>query len=451
VRFYDAFHGVGGFRYGLEQAGMTCVGGCEIDKYACQAYGVINYEDCRPTDIRTVDPIRLPDFDIFVGGFPCQDLSVAGKRKGFDGSRSVLFFEILRICAVKRPTYLLLENVTGLFSHNNGETFRIVLQSLDELGYDAEWQVHNSAAYVPQNRERVFIIGHLRGTRRPEVFPFGCENENAIEVIGKLEGNHDQNSRIYGISGISPTLSTMQGGGQEPKVLVNINQGKLQTREDFTCLDANYAKGLDNHGARTGLMVKEITCINPRKEDGTQTYQQDRVYDTDGVMTTLSAELAGRFNILEPIAVLTPDREEKRQNGRRFKEPGEPMFTLTAQDKHGVAILRQKRSEYGKQVRKEYEAGELDEGRQSMVELEPRTDGIANTLTTVQKDNLLYTGYRIRKLTPLECMRLQSFPDWWYYKLKEHGISDSQLYKMAGNAVTSEVARQIGIRLMAGG
>jgi DNA (cytosine-5)-methyltransferase 1 len=314
LTIYDAFHGVGGFRYGLEQAGMKCVGGCEIDKYACQAYGVINDEDCRPTDIRTVDPFRLPDFDIFVGGFPCQDLSVAGKRKGFDGERSVLFFEILRICEVKRPTYILLENVTGLFSHNGGETFRIVLQSLDELGYDAEWQMHNSAAYVPQNRERVFIIGHLRGRGTRPVFPFGSENENAIEVIGKLDGNHEQNSRVYGIAGIAPTLSTMQGGGQEPKVA---------------------------------------------------------------------------------IPVLTPDREEKRQNGRRFKEPGEPSFTLTAQDKHGI-----------------------------------------------------YDGYRIRKLTPLECFRLQSFPDEWYYKLKEHGISDSQLYKMAGNAVTSVVAYEIGRRLI---
>lgn len=383
MKLYDSFHGVGGFRYGLEQAGMECVGGCEIDKYACQAYGVINDEDCRPTDIRTVDPIRLPYFDIFVGGFPCQDLSVAGKRKGFDGERSVLFFEILRICEVKRPTYILLENVTGLFSHNGGETFRIVLQSLDELGYDAEWQVHNSAAYVPQNRERVFIIGHLRGRGTRPVFPFGIENTNFVRSVGNTNpSGNGMNGQVYDSEHLAPTLTTNKGEGN--KILVNVSQiTGVNEIQNATCLDANYFKGLGCDQARAG--------------------------------------------VLEPVAVLTPDREEKRQNGRRFKEPGEPMFTLTAQDKHGVAILQTGRG---------FNEGGLHE--------------VCPTITknSWEHNNHLVQDYRIRKLTPLECFRLQSFPDWWYYKLKEHGISDSQLYKMAGNAVTSEVARQIGIRLM---
>lgn len=242
-----------------------------------------------------------------------------------------------------------------------------------------------------------------------KIFPFGAENSNAIEVVGRLEGNHDQTSRVYGVGGLAPTLSTMQGRGTEPKVLV-------------------------------------VGNTNPSGNG-----MNGKVFDSKGLAPTLTTNKGeGNKILVEPRAVLTPDREEKRQNGRRFKEPGEPMFTLTAQDKHAVAILRQTRTEYGKQMRKQYEAGELDEGRQSMISLEPRTDGIANTLTTVQKDNLLLTGYRIRKLTPKECFRLQSFPDEWYYKLKEHGISDSQLYKMAGNAVTSVVAYEIGRRLMDG-
>jgi DNA (cytosine-5)-methyltransferase 1 len=471
VRLLDLFSGIGGFSNGLVQAGMELVGYCEIDKYAHQAFQILHDPEERlwnAYDVRTIDPFRLPEFDCVCFGWPCQDNSIAGKRKGQlkrdesnEGNRSGLLFEATRIIRARKPKYFIAENVEGLFSVNDGRDFYATIREFTDMGYDVQWQVLNSSAYVPQNRKRIFFVGHLRGTRRPEVFPFGCENENAIEVIGKLEGNHDQNSRIYGISGISPTLSTMQGGGQEPKVLVNIVNGELKQREDFTCLDANYAKGLDNHGARTGVMVKEITCVNPRKEDGTQTYQQDRVYDTDGVMTTLSAELAGRFNILEPIAVLTPDREEKRQNGRRFKEPGEPMFTLTAQDKHGVAIIDD-------QGRTKKELRLLDtcptlraqsHGNEPKVVIVDDTQGFDGVRTydealtlRAQRSGLKVTdGYRIRKLTPLECFRLQSFPDWWYYKLKEHGISDSQLYKMAGNAVTSEVARQIGIRLMAGG
>lgn len=457
MKFYDAFHGVGGFRYGLEQAGMECVGGCELDKYACQAYGVINDEHCEPTDIRTVDPIRLPDFDIFVGGFPCQDLSVAGKRKGFDGERSVLFFEILRICEVKRPAYILLENVTGLFSHNGGETFRVVLQSLDELGYDAEWQVHNSAAYVPQNRERVFIIGHLRGQGTRTVFPFGVENSGLIEVIGKLDGNHEQNSRVYGIAGIAPTLSTMQGGGQEPKVLV---AGHLE------CDSGGTGKIYDPDGiaptqlSQHGNAVTKVVVVGNVNPSGNG--MNGQVFDAEGMAPTLTtnkgegnkilvnvSQITGvvetdqslcldanyfkglganqaRTGVAEPRAVLTPGRPEKRQQGRRMKEPGEPIFTLTAQDLHGVAIIDDTQGFDGTRV---------------------YTDE-SPTLRANRSGLKVLNGYRIRKLTPLECFRLQSFPDWWYYKLKEHGISDSQLYKMAGNAVTSEVARQIGIRLI---
>lgn len=319
--------------HGLMQAGMECAGYCEIDKFAHQAFKILHDPEERmweAYDVRAVtdDDIRLlgrerGPIDLIAGGFPCQAFSIAGKRKGFqDSTRGTLFFEIIRFASILKPKYLLLENVTGLLNHDGGRTFETVIRTLDELGYVGEWCVLNSAAYVPQNRERVFIVASLGRSGGRKVFPFGEENENAIEVVGKLEGNHDQNGRVYGIDGIAPCLSTMQGGGQEPKVLVT-----------------------------------------------------------------------------EPIAVLTPDREEKRQQGRRFKEPGEPSFTLNTIDRHGVAV---------------------------------------------NKGN----GYRIRKLTPLECFRLQSFPDEWYHRLKEHNISDSQLYKMAGNAVTSRVAYEIGKRLM---
>jgi DNA (cytosine-5)-methyltransferase 1 len=357
--FIEMFSGIGGMGYGLMQAGWNCVGYAEIDKYAHQAYEILHdpekrmwnaYDVTKVTDddLRLLGRERGP-IQLLAGGFPCQSFSIAGKRKGFtDATRGTLFFEIIRWASILRPKHLLLENVTGLLNHDEGRTFQTVIGSLDELGYVGEWCVLNSSAYVPQNRERIFIVTSLRGSSRPKIFPFGSENGNAIEVIGKLEGNHDQNSRVYGIAGIAPTLGTMQGGGQEPKVLVTKHYDQLHIRDVVTCLDANYAKGLDNHQARTG--------------------------------------------VLEPVVSIDMKAEKSTTRRGMFKEE-----RTGALDTHcNVAVTQ---------------------------------------------------GYRIRKLTPLECFRLQSYPDEWYYKLKEAGISDSQLYKMAGNGVTSEVARQIGLRL----
>ena len=161
--------------------GPSCVGYSEIDKYAIKIYEKYfihkNYGDVRKIDVR-----MLPDFDLLVGGFPCQSFSVAGKRKGFEDTRGTLFFEIARIVATKKPRILLLENVKGLLSHQQGRTFGTILSTLDELGYDIQWEVLNSKDHgVPQNRERVFIVGHLRGTPRPKVFPVKTNDEGNRE------------------------------------------------------------------------------------------------------------------------------------------------------------------------------------------------------------------------------------------------------------------------------
>jgi len=162
---------------GAEHGQPHCVGWSEVDKYAIGVYrkhfGGENYGD-----IRKIEPTTIPDFDLFVGGFPCQAFSVAGKRLGFNDTRGTLFYEIARIIKVKRPPYLLLENVKGLLSHDNGRTFETILRTLSELGYSLEWQVLNSKDFgVPQNRERVFIVGYLGGFGRRKVFPIGADAE----------------------------------------------------------------------------------------------------------------------------------------------------------------------------------------------------------------------------------------------------------------------------------
>ncbi len=161
--------------------GPACVGYSEIDKYAIKIYEkYFNHKNYG--DVRKIDTRALPDFDLLIGAFPCQSFSVAGKRKGFKDTRGTLFFEIARIVAAKKPRLLFLENVKGLLSHRQGRTFGTILASLDELGYDLQWEVLNSKDHgVPQNRERVFIVGHLRGTPRPKVFPVKTDDERDRE------------------------------------------------------------------------------------------------------------------------------------------------------------------------------------------------------------------------------------------------------------------------------
>ncbi len=355
--FIELFAGIGGFRYGLEnvtaceriQQGVskenkilsgdgkprlgiqqfTCVWANEIDKYASQIYRKNFGEgELYEGDITKVKADDIPDHELLVGGFPCQSFSIAGKRGGFEDTRGTLFFEIARLLAAKRPPLLLLENVEGLLSHDNGNTFGTILTTLFDLGYFLQWQVLNSKNFgVPQNRKRVFIIGHLGKGSAKQIFPIGETNK--------------------------------------------IHSGKVAN-----CLDANYHKGWLDHGQRT--MIKETQKLPDAQ----------RVREISGLSVTLKGEGGGQSakTGLYAIPVLTPNRLKKRQNGRRFKTDGEPAFTLTGQDIHGV-----------------------------------------------------YNGVKIRRLTPTECERLQGFPDGW-----TEGISDTQRYKCLGNAVTTNVIKAIG-------
>lgn len=183
IKYFSMFSGIGGFELGIEQAaqelGITaeCVGYSEIDKAAIKTYeehfNHDNYGDA--TGINAAD---LPDFDLLVGGFPCQAFSIAGQRRGFEESRGTLFFDIARILKEKQPSKFILENVRGLLSHDDGRTFRTIIATLDELGYCVEWQLLNSKDHgVPQNRERTYIVGHLGGKPASTVFPlFGSRS-----------------------------------------------------------------------------------------------------------------------------------------------------------------------------------------------------------------------------------------------------------------------------------
>jgi DNA (cytosine-5)-methyltransferase 1 len=179
LRFIDLFSGIGGFRLGLEKTDhFRHVWSCDNNSYANAVYSFHwQHGNHFAGDVRRVDPGDLPDFDLLCAGFPCPTFSLAGKREGFDDPRGSLFFEISRLAEAKKPTWLLLENVMGLLSNNRGETFLTILQELGRIGYWVEWQTLNSRYFgVPQNRERVFIVGHLRGSGTREIFPIATEN-----------------------------------------------------------------------------------------------------------------------------------------------------------------------------------------------------------------------------------------------------------------------------------
>ena len=199
-----------------------CVGYSEIDKYAIQVYQS-HFDHTNYGNATTINPTELPDFDLLVGGFPCQSFSIAGKRRGFEDTRGTLFFDIARILRAKQPASFILENVKGLLSHDNGKTFRTIIATLTDLGYDLQWQVLNSKDFgVPQNRERVYIIGHIRGQPRPKVFPIGESNTKSIVQLN--QPTHS-NNRIYGGDGISPTINTAQGGNRQPKIVKTVRSG----------------------------------------------------------------------------------------------------------------------------------------------------------------------------------------------------------------------------------
>ena len=335
MRYFSSFTGAGGFDLAVPKD-WECVGFSEIDKYANMVLryrfpDVKNYGD-----VNAIKWNEIPDFEVLFGGTPCQDLSLAGKRKGLAGERSGLFFKFVEALRAKKPEYFVWENVKGALSSNQGWDFAEVLNQFSEAGYNLWWQVLNAKYFgVPQNRERIFIVG-FRDRSPPEVF---FEPEVSTE-------NNEANP-----------IELTNGGGL---------------------------------GVKTGLYAVQ--------------------------------------------AVLTPSREKKRQNGRRFKNLEEPMFTLTGQDIHGVII-------HNMQPRSPMRPS-ADRGGSGHL---TKTDGTTYTIDT-GNTNAVQLGNQIRRLTPRECERLMSWPDdWARWGIDEKGnkveISDTQRYKMAGNGVVSNVVK----------
>lgn len=491
LTFIDWFAGVGGFRRGMELAGHKCVGFCEYDKFATASYvsmhlltdeqrerlGALDLKQRQKEilkeeyknnewyarDIRTVNVSDIPRADAWCFGFPCQDISVAGAQRGFEGNRSSLFFRVMylvgQIRTEERPDYLFIENVRNLLSVNGGWDFARLLVELDKCGYDAEWQLLNSKDYgVPQNRERVFIIGHSRNGRTAPVFPIGgttAKNSVEIKQIGQTNTDkrtNTNNFRTYDAEGIGPALnageSTTVPHVSEPFGIDKDSGGK-ETGEIARCLTTRYsAAGVANFECSGGTAV--AYPINT-ETDGTsrtikasaqritaENYTRKGSYAQTGVMVEA-----------EPIGGIYTNDAPDYHRGIKDGE----AHTLKGQNHDsGVALKIKEATKQGYAVAHEGDSINLtmpdSETRRVRVGL-----GVANTLDTQCNQGVPVIWYdkrkcyiAIRKLTPRECWRLQGWTD-DYFERAQFVNSDSQLYKQAGNGVTVPVIQAIAERL----
>ena len=425
LKFIDMFAGIGGFHSGLEQAGMQCVGWIEIDKFARKSYLAIHnaHDLWTAEDITKVKGDELPHADLWSFGSPCQDLSIAGKIKGLDGERSGLFYEVMRLIDEReesgkgKPQWLLFANVKGALSSRGGQDFLEILYQVAERGYHIEWRVYNSKNYgVPQNRERVYLVGHLGEKPRYEILPKARNGGKGIKKLDGL-GRTMQNYGVNEVDGISQTLTTNGGGigqttglyGQDipkNKHSEKVFQGyRVFETDGVSCTLSSAHGGL---GVNTGLYGVDVPNEN-RKKKISQAY---RVLETDGVSVTLASGGGGLGAKTGLYGIDVINREDCKHQWQQIHNPKGHVGALMATQ--------------WKAPPRVFKPVEVDETMYPNV--------------CKLKNNRVIT---VRKLTPRECFRLQGFADEQFDRIPTE-ISDTQRYRQAGNSVTVPLVKEIG-------
>lgn len=429
---------------------------CEFDKYASKSYSLIhnvsetmNLGDITKVNIEDLEPYSA---DLITYGFPCQDISNAGKQRGFehDGqlTRSGLFFYAAAIIGRIQPKVAICENVKALTGKKFTKEFETVLQTLEDMGYKNYWQVLNAKDYgIPQNRERVFIVSIRNDIDKKYEFPAPIKLELRLKDIleKQVEEKYYLSEKM-----IAGFLKHNEKHNKKGTGFI----WKPKTDEDISnCLRANASLNATDNS----IVVREATKKG---------YAEAQAYDSINLEQPNSKTRRGRVGkqqantlttscnqaVVEPFIVASRGRNPENPSDRTAGSPTEQRLEvnmqgisncLTSVQKDNLVVESQvlvpKRTEYGKQIRKLYESGMIKESRHNMTELRPRQDGVSNTLTTVQKDNyVIEPGLRIRKLTPLECWRLMGFDDEDFYKAEKVN-SNTQLYKQAGNSIVVNV------------
>lgn len=449
------FTGVGGFDLGFERAGIECAWQVENDPN-CQSVLERHYPNVKKyKDVRNVGKRNLESIDIICGGFPCQDLSVAGKRAGFAGERSGLWFEFERIIDELRPKWVVIENVPGLLSSAKGQDFETIIRALDEFGYGVAWRVLDSQYFgVPQRRRRVFIVASLGNMRCGQVLfesesmsgdfaPSKQEREAVTSTFTVRTGTHGSGGR----GNLALPDGAMTLGGQPQWVANTLAGGSSKAHSDITsgqqdgnvtvcALQARDYKGVGNQYVQEGKVIATLRsggCGGVPSSRGehlvTSTLRgfghgwQGQHNDTNSVM--VAQTLAGGSSRCH--SDISSGQQDKNivlcmASGQANAEMiSERRTALTGLHEQPIMWQMNHASEVYR------ESGEISPTLQSRM----GTGG----------NNVPLIG--VRRLTPVECCRLQGFPDDW-----NDNVSDTQRYKQMGNAVTVNVAEWIGKRII---
>lgn len=371
---------------------------CEIDKYARMTYQANHEAKIMYEDLTKIYYSSLPDANLFVAGFPCQSFSIAGKRLGFEDTRGTIFFHILEYLKTKKPDMFVLENVKGLLSHDKGKTFDVIINSLastvngqclmfpnvDTLGYNVYYQVLNAKDYgIPQNRERVFIVGF----KNNQTFNFPKKQELKLKLKDLLESNVDEK---YYLS--SKSLETIFNN------LKIDRKGLMKNNQDIaSCLTVG-GNSVGNH-SDMDILLQKISGTN----------QGDRVYSVNGLSSCLGSNGGG--------------------GGAKTGLYAIPQ----------AVALTETRTDTAKETRKKFNKLGLDYSSRRDKNLSIRKDSLSNCITSNKSiESFILDDYKIRRLTPRECMRLMGFPDSFITP-----CSDTQTYKQAGNSIVTNVLKEI--------
>jgi DNA (cytosine-5)-methyltransferase 1 len=463
MKMLDLFSGIGGFHEGFKRAGyqFDWVGFSEIDKYASAVYKY-NYKESEELgDITTIRPERdLPDnIDILCGGFPCQAFSMAGKRLGFDDTRGTLFFEIARILTYYREKQrpikcLVLENVKGLLSHDDGRTFATIYRVLDNLGYTIEFQLLNTRWWLPQNRERIYIVGYLGNRGGPQVFPIGEDGarNNEKRFPGKTTTGHKQgmlNSKdrrrrtmLRGSEKIEIVGNTKSGGDHSDMDLIKVGELKITAKKRIhdTPKEINEYLKANKNGKTIREIAESLDLPKTQVEHYFRSDKSRAIPSPDHWL--LLKKLLGFDDTFDKEVTDIYEKEVEFESSRRVYSAEGISKTLDTHESGYYQIPEATKKGYA-----EAEVG--DAINLSVPNSKTRRGrvgkGEAQTLDTGMQQYTIQSG--IRRLTPVECMRLQGFSDdhnkYGEMDGKIVEISDTQRYKQAGNAVTVDVVQAV--------
>ena len=413
MEILELFSGYGTASFALKQLGIDyeCVGYSDIDKYANQCFQQ-NHGGKELGDCTKINPNDLEDFDLLTAGFPCQAFSVAGKMLGELDTRGTLFNEIIRIAEVKKPRYMLLENVKELISKKHQPTFQKILSELDRIGYSVDWKVLNTRDYgIPQNRERIWLVcfrdsedwKKWKGFPEPEELKTFLKDVLEDEVDEKYFLSEKQIKRLK------------EYCGKKNKI----------NEEVINCIGTCFGRsGSSSEECESFLRTNKALMIGNLSRYKMKS-ERSMSFKKDGVSWALTGDCG--------VGVLQLDVSQIKREGTSRVYQDVSRTLNTAQGGGNTPLILASRGRYN-------EDGRIEQN------LEPKSDGTTNSITSVQKDNYVLKEYRLRKLTPKECFRLQGFLD---DEVNLEGLSDTQQYKLAGNGQSVNVVKKIFERMFA--